>query len=672
MMSQSEMTATPEENSLLRARIYQLQCLFLIFPALVLARVFYFNIIQGEDLEDWSKRNIHREVLVDSPRGVIYDNQGQDLATDRLIYNFYGTPFQIPRSDLERTVTELETLTGQDYTSQSARMVYRRIRGQHVDFPGLEGLSQLEAMPILERIGMLPGLSYEVTFEREYPTGPLFSHLIGYVRPYPYFEEKDNLLPGYTLRDRIGARNLERVYESRLRGKMGTVVQRRDSVGRVVDSWTTDDKTLPGRDLYLTLDARLQAKGRDLLTVRLKEILEDYRVFLAEEVTRLEEALAQAIQRKQPTTWFENIVDTYKQKEEDLPAEPSGGCLIAMEPKTGRILTMISYPDYNPLAPSNTLDTGDSPMRVSKIFAYDMPGSAFKLVGAYGFLKNGFDPEMTVNCRKYYYIKGWNTPYRCDGTHADVNLIDAIQKSCNVYFYTIVNEYLGAERFSEAARDLGFGLPTGIDCVTTETVRPFPNLTGPGRGELLYAAIGQGKVQVSPLQVLRAYSAIANGGYLVQPRVVERIENRIDPSEGIRYDQTTSVSIHLQPLWREILMEGLWRVINEKDGTAYEVESRQRPHKQKFPKEWNAVGKTSSAEKGGQAVTNGWFVCLAPREDPIIAVLAMTDKVGHGGDFAAPLCKEWLEEYFKLYPPDFLKPSQPDRPAPEDVLAKAQ
>ena len=624
----------PEEDRALRQRLRHLSAMFLIFPVIILFRVLFLNVITGEELAALSDRNIHRMVPIDAPRGVIYDRNGEALATNQLLFNVVGQPYRMRRDVMTQSLDMVERITQKSLTAgERDRMLTRAVYANPVPIPSLRNLNAPRAAPILERLSHLPGLSYETVYRRYYPHGPLVSHLLGFVNEYhPDFVARvDGRIPGefgtFSEGDWMGMLNLELICENYLRGSKGQRMVRQDRYHRILESFAPAPKSRPGQDITLTIDLRLQRRADALLA-------------------------------EVPPSTPQTATARRQANDGETPAKKTPGLVLAMNPQTGAILAMASYPNFDPHRSTAPLGPDEPSSQVNKALAGRyMPGSTFKLVTAYAILKNGFDANREITCGKYYYLPQWRRPFGCTGYHGPVNLSDALQRSCNVYFYTMAFEYLGAERFMEAAFALGFGQPTGIDSTISERNWPLPSPSEIVRGELLNASIGQGKIITTPIQVLRAYAAVANGGYLVRPYVVEKIGDQV--VGGLFHeDRATSVTTGMTRAQADYLKHALWRVVNEQRGTAF---------RQNYPREWNAAGKTSSVQVVGQENTTAWFVGFAPEEKPVISVLIILENVGLGGAFAAPLGKAFLEEYFKYYTLDG-RPIDERAPWSEDPL----
>lgn len=575
----------PEGDEQLRGRLRQLTWLFAAGAVVVLLRVAFLNVFAGEVYSKLASENYHSTRIIDAPRGRILDRHGRPLATNRLSFDVVARAYRLKDEQIAESLRAVAELTGRDFSRQFDALTSPSGRKRPQTL--FSKLDFDEAAPVLERVSAYPGVGYEAVYRRYYPHGVLASHALGYIGMVNRRELDALADEGYTGRDYIGKTGLERLCEDALRGVKGEMVYRHDAGGRVLEEYPPDPAPQPGDDVALTLDLDLQRKA--------EEILDEY------------------------TT----------------------GVLIALDPNTGAVLAMTSRPTFDPNRPGRPLgpDIPTSEINLAVRGAF-MPGSAFKLVTAYAALRQGVDPAKNETCTGKLMIPGWNQPYRCDARygHGAVDMVEAIQKSCNVFFYQKALT-IGQTALVASARHIGLGAPTGVDCAPREPMGVLPDHERLYTGELLHMAIGQGKVGVTPLQMLRCYAALANGGLLVRPYTIERIGDR-QIGGTVSEHRPPPRRIEMRPEWRRTLIEGLWRVVNAPGGTAHSVD---------FPKEWDVCGKTSSVERYGHDKTNAWFVCFAPRERPVVAVLAMVENIGHGGSFAAPMCKEFLEEYWRHF-----------------------
>ncbi|HTS03046.1 MAG TPA: penicillin-binding protein 2, partial [Thermoanaerobaculia bacterium] len=352
------------------------------------------------------------------------------------------------------------------------------------------------------------------------------------------------------------------------------------------------------------------------------------------------------------------------------------GTAVALDPKTGEILAMVSAPAYDPnlftrrvtrAEWEEILTNPDHPLNNRALQNVYSPGSTWKPFMAYAILKHGIDPKERVFCPGGLTFYG--RPFRCHGTHGSVDLATALQVSCDSYFYTM-GKRLGIDAIAETGRLFGFGRPTGIDVAHEKSgivpssewslaVRKHPWYAG----ETISVAIGQGPVLVSALQLARAICGIANAdGALPTPHLFHIGEN-VRTGERFVYRPEVKESVPWPRGAREIVLDGLWRVVNAPGGTAYHERIDGL----------DLCGKTGSvqvvaqkeARKGHflpeQLRDHGWFVGFAPKDDPVIAVAVFAEHGEHGNTAAAPLAAKMAEYWVAR-----------QRATPPPVLARAE
>jgi penicillin-binding protein 2 len=478
---------------------------------------------------------------------------------------------------------------------------------------------------------LFPGVRLEAIPQRVYPQGDLAPHLLGVRQPVSdeFLAERRARFPqgdplDYQPGDRAGLNGLERQYEHRLRGLRGSrrlVFNRR---GELLDSQVVRAPRL-GQDVQLGLSVELQRAAEELLDAAL----------------------------------------TGPQKDEtngkSLPT-PKGGSIVALDVRTGAVLAAASGPRFDPAVLVNHDAAGwraivDDPRRPLFHRAAEMtlpPGSVFKIVSSIGFLESGqLDPEEPLTCLGYL-----DSPerYRCytfkhHGVgHGDVNLVSAMARSCNVYFFSAARR-IGADPILTWADRFGLGQPTGVDLPIEQTGSlPREERRGQARGkarssgEALQLAIGQGRVTATPLQVARLMAAVANGGRLVTPHcAIETREpggNRpepgtSEPNAGETVERISGLSSRTLAFVRR----GLEQVVEHPQGTGYKtVRSRSV----------RTAGKTGTAEPGGGRPDHAWFAGYVPAQRPRVAFVVVLEHAGPGGHAAGPVARKLVEALERL------------------------
>ncbi len=553
------------------------------------ARVYYLTVLMNPYFYDLSEKNFLHEQPIGSLRGKIVTSDGTAIALNRTLYNIEMGPFGLDKEEITRTINRLAELMKRPELADRAKAVMDcRPKWKRVTLA--RDLNLSEVTPVIERAYQLPGVVIEPQYSRYYPYGSLFAHITGYSGPIDEKELKRHLDRGYLRGDNIGKLGAERQFESALRGSHGTELVIHDAHGRP-RSGRVEEAALRGNDVVLTLDLHLQAFTDAIMADRL-------------------------------------------------------GVAIAMDPRDGAILSFVSKPDYDPnyLRRANAGGTVSTYNKIVRgRFA---PASTFKLVTATAGLIVGRGPEGSIFCGGNYNLPNLKQRFYCDVRwgHGSLDLYEAIQKSCNVYFYTWADQ-LGLDRMVETSKIYGFGLPTEIDLALAghETTgylgkrKGFPAY----RGSIIQMGIGQGAmIGVTPMQLICAYAMLANGGVRMRPHIFK--EERSPVGEVVRnYEPKVMGTLPINEAQRAVLLEGFRRVIQKEGGTAF---------RKKFDPAWNAAGKTGSAEVTGQIEANGWFACFAPMDKPEICILVLIENEGHGATTAAPIAREIMRTYFNYKP----------------------
>lgn len=472
----------------------------------------------------------------------------------------------------------------------------------------------------------LPGLSLDTVMRRRYPERFLFGHLLGYMNEV---NARDlELKPGtYERGDYIGRSGIERALE-----------------GDPVHPDEPNLRGTPGEEVFF----------RDARGLRLRSY----------ELTRTVANLESTPAQPGDDVWLTVDVGLQKIVERAMRPHPSGAAVV-MEVHTGRVLALFSKPGFDPNVWSGRL-TADAkreydenpyaPM-IDKALTAFAPGSIYKVVTALAALEEGVvDPEFTVHCPGYYEFGGRR--FRCHdrGGHGDVNLIQALYHSCDVYFYR-VGELLGMDRLERYGSEVfGLGQPTGIEVferagrVPSRAWHREHTTTGWQPGFTLSTAVGQGAVLTSPLQMARLYAALANGGRVLRARIVLQVVGA-DGHVRRRYMPEVERLLGIRKEHLALVHEGLVQTVHHEEGTGREAQ---------VPGNWIRIaGKTGTAEakqvkKGASPELarwllqdHAWFAAYAPAEDPQIVVVVFLEHGGGGGKNAAPVARQIIDQYFR-------------------------
>jgi penicillin-binding protein 2 len=489
-----------------------------------------------------------------------------------------------------------------------------------------EAAVEIEAHPEL-----FPGARIDITTRRVYPQGNLAPHLIGYRTPIDeaVVKERRERFPNgdpldYRPGDRVGKTGLERSYERHLRGLRGLRKLVLDRRGEVLRTEIVRESRF-GHDLVLSLSVPLQQAA--------EELLDDI-------------------------TSHEHRDETNGQP---LPMPP-GGAIVAIDARTGAVLAAASAPrfdlqflgDPDPTAWKKILANPRKPLYHRAAEMALPPGSVFKVLSAIAFLESGkLDPGREFQCQGYL-----DDPehYRClifrnfGASHGAINLADALARSCNVYFFSAARR-IGAETIIDWGARCGFGKPTGIDLPGERggnLPRAPAGVASAGRtprrkqvsADALQLSIGQARLTATPLQVVRLMAAVANGGRLVTPRLVDSAGPAlISASDSIEPGADAAPIRELSPRTLEWVRLGLAHVVSDRQGTGYKTVRLN---------EIAIAGKTGTAEAGGGKPDHAWFAGYVPADKPKIAFVVVLENAGSGGHAAGPVAREFVQAMLAL------------------------
>ncbi len=606
---------------------------------LLIGRLYHLQISQGRDYAEKSLNNFVKEVRIPADRGQLVDRHGEVLAEGRPSYDLYLTPYFCGKA-CDEVVTRLASYLSLADDEQ------KRIRKKLAES---RGLSRFKPFLLKVDIGRdlvdvfaahraeLDGIDLLPTPHRSYKRGTLAGHALGYLSEVNE-DELDQLQEqglDYHEGDYIGRRGVERAFEDQLRGKDGAERVVVDAKGRRLSKSELADGLIPerervrspraGKNLILTLDAHLQEVA-----------------------------------------------------EQAFPGQ--AGAVVALDPRTGYVLVLMSRPELDPNRLTGRITKAEldamavDPLQPEVFRALQQqyhPGSTFKTVVALAALEHGtLGEHSSTFCNGGYSFGGRR--WRCDKVtgHGTMDVHTGLRSSCDTFFYWVAAN-LGLDPIAEMARSLGFGHPTGIG-IGSEVAGVIPdvayhNKTTPGGyhpGLALNAAIGQGDVDVTPLQMAVAYAAVANGGTVYRPQLVQRIED----AEGKTlktFPPEVRGRVELKPETLRIVREALKAVVNEPGGTAY-------GHRLK---DVEVAGKTGTAQvvaMGAERVNtdlqeywhkdHGWFAGFAPADEPEILVVAINEHGGWGASSSAPTVMAVIEAYFE----DKRRREAPLAPAPPE------
>ncbi len=556
------------------------------FLALFL-NLFVMQILKGGYYQALSEKNRIRVIYLEAPRGVIFDRTGRPLVTNRLSYNCSAFSREA-KFDIKRSCQIIGSILGID-AADLEKNFRKRKQGVFNTILMAEDITPAQAMAIEEKVDMLPGFVIETRPRREYPWGEAMAHLTGFIGPMMGGETDRLEFYGYKHADWLGRDGVEKTYESYLRGVSGGLQMEVDSRGRFVRALGVKEPK-EGNDIQLTVDAKLQSYVQGLL-------------------------------------------------------KDQKGAVAVMELKEGGLLSINSAPSYDPnlfASSKGRKEVGRflhgrySPMVNRNIRGQYPPGSIYKIVTALAALEqHKITENTTFNCPGFFMLG--TKVFHCwtEVGHGSQSLTQAFAHSCDVYFYN-TGVLVGIDALFEKSVEFGFSKVTGVDLPgEKEGLSPSREWKKRTLGQPWYdgdsanLAIGQGYLQVTPIQALVMIAATATEGQIYKPHVIDTIRG-----EKVATRHTKAMTIPSED-WKAV-KEGLDQVVNSDTGTGRLA---------RVPG-LRVAGKTGTAQSG-QDKTHAWFVGFAPIEDPKIAMVVFLEHGGRGGVSAASLASSvfrWLKE----------------------------
>jgi len=579
--------------------------MFLLF----FARLFQLQMIYSEEYGRKSEENSIRTIPKEPVRGYIFDRNGTLVVDNRPSFTVTIMPFEFDK----RTIDELSKLLSLDPEFIRDRLrkgeAYSRFAPvkikRDIDFKTLAALE--------ENRDRLPGVDTQVESKRWYTTGAMASHTLGYTKEISESQMKlqvDEYAPG----DVVGSAGLEARYEPSLRGQKGAEFSMVNVRGQVIGRFENGKNDVPaveGDDLILSMDFGLQAFAESLMTDR-------------------------------------------------------RGAFVAVDPTDGGILAMVSKPDYDlskfsgvtPPEIWRALNEDEAaPLYNRATLTRYPPGSTFKMLLAIAALESGsVTPSWRVTCGGSFRMG--NKVFKDLHVHGSVDLVTAIQKSCNVYFYQCMLK-TGIDAWSHYGDEFGFGRLTGIDLYeenpgllpTTAYMDKRYGKDGWTRGFLPSLGIGQGELGVTPLQMACYAAALATKGEYHQPHIARAIVTKSPRATDTLTFQTRHIDVSART-W-DIVREGMRRVVEEPGGTGGMAH---------IPG-IESAGKTGTAQNP-HGPDHAWYVGFAPFDNPRIAVAMLVENAGYGGTQAAPLAGLCIERYLKGRIARYDAPPPRPRPIP--------
>lgn len=587
----------------------------LVFGTLA-TRLFYLQIVNGSTLAARAERNRTVADPIVATRGQIFDRAGRELVSNVASFAVKIRPSELPETRRDEVAERLAALLGIEPSTINEAIDGNP--GSRFDLVRIaQDVPEATARLVAESNDELPGVEVVVETRRSYPYGPLFSHILGYTGPIDAEALEDRKDEGYLPDDMIGQTALEATFEEQLRGTYGAQLVERDATGRRLQVLSTVQEAIPGASLALTIDTKTQKMAEEALLWGMRE------------------------------------------------AGLKRGVLIAMNPQTGEILALVSLPTYD----NNLFATGisnedfaalvddpEKPLTNHAIQVQFPPGSTYKLVAATGALADGritpttrlmTRPYLTLGSTRFYEWnrRGWG-PF---------TVYQGFGRSSDTFFFQLAG-MLGIDRLGYWAKQYGFGEPTGIELpgevggiVPTNQWKQDTLGQPIYPGEVYQAGIGQGYVAVTPLQLINAYAALANGGKILQPQLVRQV---VGPDGTVIRD--------FQP-----------RVVREMDVPAstlrtmreaarWTITMRQTYNLVELPVK--VAGKTGTAEFGlrdseGRLPYHSWFVGFTGKDpysddyskpDSELVVLALAYDSRTKGNAATEIVKGFFQLYYGI------------------------
>ena len=659
---------------------------------ILIVQLFNLQIVHGAKYREESNTRLTRESTLEATRGEILDRSGNVLVSSSQKFNLelykskidtnalndsilkiiqvlekynvsYVDSFPIKIDPFEYTIADTnlsnwKSNNGIDENATAEEAFYKfkdKYKIQNTDISEIrkiiairyailqEGYSSTKSLTIAKDIPReavaefseegdeFPGINISVQPVRQYKQGTLASHILGYaskIGSEEYQKKKDE----YNQNDIIGKTGIEAVFEKYLKGKNGTK-QIDMAVDGTITAEVVEKEAVAGSNVVLTIDSQLQKIAEEALKDNIEKIKNG------------------------------GFGKSYDAK---------GGSCVVMNVKTGEVLAMASYPDYNPQSFADGISNEEwksynenksYPLLNKCIQSAYEPGSIFKMVTAIAGLESG-NISLTEKINDTGVYKKYGAEWKCwyytdyHRGHGYLNVIGAIEKSCNFFFYETADR-MGIDTLDKYATYFGLGRKTGIELpsetagtlASKDYVKSIKGSWNPG--DTINAAIGQGYNKFTPLQMTKYISMIANGGNNVNVSIVKTIQNAdgtevskdeineyVKEKLGLTEENTENITLNKD--YVNAVREGMKSVTSGESGTAYV----------RF-KDFNIKvgGKTGSAEAGkdanGNDIVNAWFAAFAPYDDPEIAVVVMVENGGHG-NYTAEAVRNIMAEYFGM------------------------
>jgi len=576
-----------------REGIYQVLIIGLFF--LLGARMTYLQAHNQEKYATLAERNRIKKKSITPPRGKIHDRNGNLIATNgsgyRLVY------LNERNMDPEK-ISAISEITGHEES-----FIERRIKNGEI-FPYtrenviLEDLDMETAHKLMERIVDYPYLQVQTYYKRIYEMDSVASHTIGYVRKISREEFKELQDEGYSQRDIIGKTGIEKFYDRALKGDDGHEYIVVDAGSKIHSRGGDKKLPVPGKDLHITIDMKLQ-----------------------------------------------NFI------EEEFREGHYSGAFVALEAKTGKVLTIVSYPTYSLNMFSSQIleedwerirDDPQKPLTNKSIAGEYPPGSTFKAISALAFLKEGIDPNYRYHDRNGLFRKGkqtWRAWKR--GGHGQIDMKKSLVESANTYYYEL-SDRIGWDPIYDTAKDFGLTSITQID-VPGERRGNVPARKDVKKiswrpGDTINGSIGQGYVAVTPIQLAMTYSAIANRGVVYRPRIGDKFVSHDGKIEEIVSERIVIDENKYTQEYYNVINDALIATVAQNNGTTRVLRTPGL----------TVAAKSGSAQNSQSKITHAWVAGYFPAEDPEIVFTVILEGAGGGGAIAGSMAKKFVDKYLEM------------------------
>ena len=579
----------------------------LIYTAVILIcilglRLFFMQVIDASYYKNEADGNRIRHLPVQAARGVIYDRNGIVLAGSK---SSYSITIPVDRQGIQIKDEELKKIS--DLVHVSVGDLKKRIEDYKSNFGAIYLVNNVGvdvATQIEERKDEFLGIEIEIAPIRIYPFKSAGAQILGYVGEAGN-EDRDKNGNPYKSSAIIGRAGLEQKYNQYLEGKNGVKKVEVDAAGHPV-RYITGEEVVSGQNIRLTIDAKLQKAAEDAVEAQVEEL-------------------------------------------NGMGVSPTGASVVAVDPNTGAVLAMVSWPTYDPNMFSRGIKSSEwndiinnknHPLQDRAVSSMYAPGSIFKVITAATALESKvmMPDEKIYDNGKHWIIDKRNAEGEAFGW---IDFYDAMAKSDNVYFYEM-GRRTGIDRLAKMAGEFGLGKKTGIDLdgesegnVASEEYKLKVFHQDWYLGETFDASIGQSYTLTTPIQMAMVYSAIANGGVRYKPYVVSRIDN-LDGTPMKIFAPVSLGSIPVSKTNLGYISEALRKVMTKEGTGGFIFNNYPIP----------IAGKSGTAETNGGE--NGWFIAYAPFDKPEIVVVAIFEHSGFGSQSAAPVVKNMMDAYFHI------------------------